>query len=276
MSAPVSFRNSAIQQWVYQEPKKNPKNGLNVYLNSSAADTSNPRIQLAKGRAPFGLQDGMEATARKNLEVNVECEDLTAFLENINMQNIDWITENCPKLFKRELERSVVSTLYRSLMAMPTNPSYKPLLRIKINTSGREPTRVFIVEKDATDTEPMEFSQGKIEDLVPGCTVLPIVEVGGLWFVSKGCGMTFVATDILVWPRHERPDWAFVGFRGVRTEPLPSCAPEPDATVITGGAATDTASAFGLDLGASEVSGHGSDVTAGAAAVDNDNMMLES
>lgn len=233
-----SFTDAPIAEWVYQEPRKNPKNGLNVYLNAGATNTSNPKIQLAKGRAPFGIQDGMEATARKNLEVNVDSEELFEFLERLNNQNIDWITTNCPKLFKRELERSVVSTLYRSLMTMPTNPSYKPLLRIKINSSGREPTRVFVVEKDETSTTPMEFSQGTMSDIVPGCTVLPIVEVGGLWFVSKGCGMTLVATDVLVWPTRARSPWAFVGLRGVQT--VARSDPEPDGTVIGNGNPTST------------------------------------
>ena len=231
-----SFTDAPIEDWVYQEPRKNPKNGLNVYLNCSASNTSNPKIQLAKGRAPFGIQDGMEATARKNLEVSVDNADLLAFLERINNQNIDWITSNSPKLFKRELERSVVATLYRSLMSLPSNPNYKPLLRIKINSSGRDPTRVFVVEKDETATSPMEFSQGTMNDIVPGCTVLPIVEVGGLWFVSKGCGMTFVATDVLVWPIRARSSWAFVGLRGVQT--VAQSDPEPDGTVV--GISTNT------------------------------------
>lgn len=229
-SAVTSFLTVPIADWVYQEPRKNPKNGLNVYLNSSSTNNSNPKIQLAKGRAPFGIQDGMEANARKNLEVNVESDELFKFLENVNNQNIDWVTSNCPKLFKRELDRGVVATLYRSLMSMPTNPSYKPLLRIKINSSGREPTRVFVVEKDETESTPMEFSHGTMADIVPGCLVLPIVEVGGLWFVSKGCGMTLVATDVLVWPIRARSTWSFVGFQGVQT--AAQTDPEPDGTIV--------------------------------------------
>jgi hypothetical protein len=227
----TQYTQTPISDWVYQQPRKNPKNGLNVYINESAQSSNNPRIQLARGRVPFGIQDGQDPTAaRKNLEMDVDDDEFADFLARVDSQNVDWITENSLSLFRREMDRGVVATVHRSLASVPTNPAYKPLLRIKVKTTGNEPTRIMIVEEDATETQPMKWREGTVDDLTKKCTVLPIVEVGGLWFVSSGCGMTFVATDLLVWPKIERQEWAFLGIQAQRVEP--GSAPEPDATVL--------------------------------------------
>lgn len=221
MQSTVSFKNAQVSEWKFQEPRKNPKNGLNVYVSTSNTDASNPKIQLTRMRAPFGIQDGMEVTARKNLELSVDADELLPFLEAVNSRCRDWVISNSSKLFKR-VDAAMAGAMFRPLASMPENPNYKPLLRVKINTSTSTPTRVFVVQEDSTPTSPMKIRGGSLADIMPGCNVLPIVELGGLWFVSNSCGLTLVATDLLVWPQRGREAWAFIDIPAVQVN-----TPEP-------------------------------------------------
>jgi hypothetical protein len=231
MSAtPYNTANTA--EWVYQEPRKNPKNGLNVYVQESTRCARNPRVQLEKCRAPFGVQDGMEESSRKNLELAVVSEEMKPWAVDRDEQNIGWITANCPALFKKEMKRNTVEALYRTLLTPPSNAAYSPLMRIKINSGGRQPTNVMVVLEDGTETTPMRWRRGTIADITPHSEVLPIVEVVGLWFVSKGCGMTMVATDLLVYPTQKRGFDFQLGFSAVRCDDDESKMPEPEASVF--------------------------------------------
>lgn len=236
------FSDVSTNSWIYQEPRKNPKNGINVYLQESANVARNPRIQLEKSRTPFGVQDGLEESSRKNIELAVTSDALKQWATNLDHQNVTWITDNCPSLFKKEMNRSTVEALYRPLLTPPTNVAYSPLMRLKINSGGRNPTNVMVVVSDGNATTPMKWRTGTLADITPHCDIIPIVEVVGLWFVSKGCGMTLVATDILVFPTKKRGFDFQLGFNAVRCnsddeegkEPL-----EPEASMIIGGGGED-------------------------------------
>jgi hypothetical protein len=205
MSACPNYNDSSFNGWVYQEPRKNPKNGMNVYIKEGVhAGATNPRMQMDRSSCPFGVQDGMEEGARKNLELSVSSEGMRAWATALDNHNTDWITANCPALFKKEMPRSTVETLYRPVLTPASNPSYCPLIRVKINSGGRAATNVMIVVDEGDDSRPLRWKTGSIADLTQHCQVLPIVEVVGLWFVSKACGMTIVATDLLVFPQKKR------------------------------------------------------------------------
>ena len=203
MSCP-SYTAVSPSQWVYQQPKKNKNGGLSVNLQTSPTHSSSPRVQLDRLRCPFGVQDGLEASSRKNLEVAVSMESLKAWAATIDEQNIQWIVGNSQALFKKEMKRATVDALYRTLLSTPSNSAYDPLLRLKINSDGAQATNVMIVVQEGNASTPLTWRHGSLEDIERGAEVIPIVEVTGLWFVSKGCGMTLVATDVLVFPKRKR------------------------------------------------------------------------
>lgn len=205
MSGCQNYNESDFSGWVYQEPRKNPKNGMNVYIKDGVhAGATNPRMQMDRSSCPFGVQDGMEEGARKNLELSVSSESMREWATALDNYNTDWITANCPALFKKEMSRATVETLYRPVLTPASNPSYCPLIRLKINSGGRAATNVMIVVDEGDATRPLRWKTGSLDDLTQHCRVLPIVEVVGLWFVSKMCGMTIVATDLLVYPQKTR------------------------------------------------------------------------
>jgi hypothetical protein len=230
MSTPVPlYAEVDPAQWSFGEPKKNPKNGLNVFVNDPRTKR-NPRFQLDRCRCPFGVQDGIKddsaptatPSGRKNLELAVASEGMQRWGAQVDAAMIGWVTANSMNLFKKEMKQPTVEALYRTLLAQPNNPSYSPLLRIKVNDGGKQATQVKVVvdEGDSARGRPLRWRKGTLADISPQSEVIPIVEAVGLWFVSKGCGMTLVATDLLVFPATARGgfDFALGGVNAERVE----------------------------------------------------------
>ena len=198
------FSTASPSTWIYQQPRKTKNGGVSINLQQSASHLSAPRVQLERLRCPFGVQDGMEASSRQNLEVAVSLETLRNWTTALDDQNLQWIVNNSVLLFKKEMKRATVEALYRPLLTTPANAAYDPLLRLKINKDGPQATNVMIVVNEGAANSPMKWRHGTLDEIERHAEVIPIVEVSGLWFVSKACGMTLVATDLLVFPRRRR------------------------------------------------------------------------
>jgi hypothetical protein len=203
MSCP-DYNTANSSGWVYQQPRKNKNGGMSVNMQLSSTQLSTPKVQLERLRCPFGIQDGLEASSRKNLEIDVSAQSLREWAQRLDEQNLNWIVENSVMLFKKEMKRATVEALYRPLLTTPSNAAYNPLLRLKINSEGGQATRVMIVMSEGNATAPLKWRHGTLADIERHAEVIPIVEITGLWFVSKGCGMTLVATDLLVFPKRAR------------------------------------------------------------------------
>jgi hypothetical protein len=236
----LPYNQIDVAQWQYTEPKRNPKNGWNVFLHDQ--NKRNPRMQLDRCRVPFGVQDGVEESAnssRKNLELSINKREFQEWAAAMDAQNVRWVTANSEVVLKKEMKQATVEALYRSLLS-PQRGNYDPLLRVKVNTTGTHATTVFVVEDEgcAENNVPMRYRKGSLDDVVPHCEVVPIVEVVGLWFISKGFGMTLLATDLLVYPPAKRG-----GFQFALAQPAVQCTnstvgsvythlPEPEESVL--------------------------------------------
>lgn len=234
MSAPT-YTQLDVTKWQYTEPKRNPKNGWNVFLHDQ--NKRNPRMQLDKCRVPFGVQDNLEDTSstRKNLELSITNAGFQAWASTLDAQNIKWVTDNSMAVFKKEMKQATVEALYRSMLT-PHKGDYPPLLRVKVNASGRQATQVFVVEDEGNGSTPLKYRPGTVDDVSPHSEVLPIVEVVGLWFIAKGFGMTLLATDLLVFPAPKRG-----GFHFALPQPAVQCSagsvisatlPDPEPSVL--------------------------------------------
>ncbi len=222
MSVP-SYLDENPAAWIFDEPKNNQNNGKNVYVKSP--DTKrNPRFQFPRCRVPFGVQDGKKEdgapagasaaagqSSRKNLELSVDEASMVAWARRVDERMVSWITENCFNLFKREMKQSTVEALYRQLATPSNREGYAPLMRVKINASGKQVTRVMVVKDEGNPERglPLRYATGTLDDITPQCHVIPIVEAAGLWIISKACGFTLVATDLLVFPAAEQGGFAF-------------------------------------------------------------------
>lgn len=274
MSVP-SFTDENPFNWVFDKPTKNQSGGSNVYVKSPVTKR-NPRFQFPRCRAPFGVQDGKREDAagggvaaaapsgstqssRKNLELSVDDSAMVAWSRRVDERMVTWITENSEALFKREIKQSTVEALYRQLATPSNREGFAPLMRVKINAAGKQATRVLVV-KDEGNAElglPLRYAAGTLDDITPQCHVIPIVEAAGLWIISKACGFTLVATDLLVFPTAEEGGFAFsLPGPAVRVEDGDDSrnGPEVDASVL--GAPT-VISRAGQDAAMSDASGEG-------------------
>ena len=212
-----------ISQFVYKSPQKNKKGGMNAYVDSSKDDPSNPKVQFPKCRCPFGLSDKKADAgeyARRNLELSADDQGMLEWIQKFDTQNIEVAAKNSETWFRKKLSFDALSTtLYRHCaQASQKDPDkYAPLVRVKVTESGKNMTNVFIVYKDAKTGEE-KYKRGDFDALTKNCHVVPIVEVSGLWFVSKGFGCTLVATDLLVWPSEQEDEFGFVGFSMTKAE----------------------------------------------------------
>ena len=223
-----------ISKVVYKDPVKNSRGGLNGYLDTSAEDRSNPRFQFPKCRTPFGISDRKSDNefARLNLELSCDDERMLEFIKAFDAQNIKIASKNSPDWFKKQLsEQALGDTLYRWTSQEHKEGKYAPLVRVKISETGRKPTNIWIVYEDGEGKQ--RYRKGTSDEIVKDSHVVPIVEVGGLWFVSKGFGMTLSATDLLVYPAAKKEDFGFIGIdvqpgdAAAAPAPAPASDPEP-------------------------------------------------
>jgi hypothetical protein len=134
------------------------------------------------------------------MEVSVDDEYLQGFFRTLDAQNIDMAARNSKEWFKKDLTADQLSaTLYRHSIMPDQSGRFAPLVRLKVNGPGtRRPTRIFVARPTAEGG--MEYKPGTIEDCPPQSHVTPIVELGGMWFISKGFGCAINCTDLLVYP----------------------------------------------------------------------------
>ena len=170
---------------VYKAPVRNSRGGLNLYMDTSATNKRNPKFQLPKMRAPFGVSDKVHSDnefARKNLELSLEDEECLAWVKKLDAQNIEKAAENSEEWFRKKLSAEALSeTLYRHSAQEHKEGKFAPLFRVKISDpSARRPTNIYIVEKDAI-TGAEKAREGTYDEITPNSHVTAIVEIGGLW-----------------------------------------------------------------------------------------------
>jgi hypothetical protein len=216
MAATQTYSDINVEAFHYKEPIKNSKGGMNTYIDTSSTDRSSPEFQLAeKMRVPFGVRDsGIDGSGaenpRKNLEVAVENEALQEVINSIDTRNIGVAALKSVEWFKKKLTaEQLAATLYRPSLSPDVTGRFAPLLRIKVAGKGsRTPTKIFVSDDSGGTTT---YKPGTLDDITPGCHITPIVKLGGLWFVSKGFGVTFNASYLLVYPnRKPQAEFPFV------------------------------------------------------------------
>ena len=228
-----------ISKTVYKDPVKNSRGGLNGYMDTSSENRSNPRFQLEKCRTPFGISDRQQDSefARKNLELSCDSEKMLAFFKAFDQQNVKEASKNSESWFKKSLsEEALGDTLYRWTAQESKEGKYAPLVRIKISETGRKPTNIYIVYEDADGKQ--KYRKGSADEIVKDSFVVPIIEVGGLWFVSKGFGMTLSATDLLVYPAAKKEEFGFIGVEGIEAGDAAPPAPSSSGGEGGGGGST--------------------------------------
>lgn len=218
-----------VEDWSYEDPKRNSNNGLNVFVRENSNSRSSPIFQLERSRAPFGVNDGYvkpgEAprapSSKKNLTLSVDNKEVQQFLKAMDARQVRWVAQNSKRLFNREMSEDMVNILYnhtlKELSAEKAELGYAPLFKIKVQTEGKYATKVMVVNQAGN-----AFHWGSYLDIVPNCDVIPRVRVTGLWFANNACGSMLTATHLVVYPPAEMKANPIRGLQNLKCVETPA------------------------------------------------------
>lgn len=214
-TAAQSFTDVDFNNFYRKEPKRNSNGGFNSYIDIAKDVKAAPRIQWGECTAKFGLSEPMEGSTRRNLELSVQNENMLKWLRGFDQANISHVAEYSETYFRKKLTEDVLGqTLYRYSAPEHPEKKYEPLWRIKVITEGKGKTNFFKVETETNEdgTEEQVIVPCDVSVLQPWCRVVPITTLTGLWFVSKGFGCTYVASDLLIYEQPKKRSGDFVGL----------------------------------------------------------------
>lgn len=205
------------KSFVYKEPVVNKFKSRTSYVNKSKDVLARPRYQMAlkdepQLRAPYGISkpfdDKQSDDDRKSLDMSIESDNLLAVLKDLDEHNINVAFENCERWFGKKLTREHITFMYRPIVTPDKNGKYRPTFRTKINTNAQSDraTRFFYIEE--ADNK-VKYIQKDSAIVTKGCRLVPMVEIGSLWFSSTQFGMTLECTDLIVFPHAQREEFPF-------------------------------------------------------------------
>lgn len=155
--------------------------------------------------APYGLSEPLAggATNRLSLDLTIEDPRVQEKLEAIDAHNIQTATDKSIDWFKKQLDAVVIKENYTPIVKKPSNEKYKPTCRFKVQTDGDNATKIYVASPCAGGNE-FQLYDGSHLDLKKSSKYLVVAETSGLWFQAKTFGMSFTATEIIVWNK-KRP-----------------------------------------------------------------------
>lgn len=171
------------------------------------ADVSEARL-----RCPYGISEPLEPkeTDRKTLDITIENDSLRKTLMALDEHIIDVAHQNCVKWFGKTCSREVIADKYRSLVqeSKKADKNYKPVVRTKVCVSAAADnrTRFFKVDDSGSNWNIEEVDYTIIGN---GSRIIPVVELGSIWFSSTAFGLSLDATHILVFQTSQRSDFPF-------------------------------------------------------------------
>lgn len=190
----------------YSKPKTNQSGGQTIFINNANAPAHEQRLVIALPRChiPFGISD---YNGRKSIQFSLKgdsekMQQFKQFLTELDLKNVQKGTNESSKWFKKQLTPEVVQSLYNPSMKQP-NDMYPPIFRARLPT--HPDTGKFM--GDIFDANKRIVSQ---DSITPGCEVEAIVELVGIYFVSKEFGVSWKVVQLKVYPNERLRGYSFL------------------------------------------------------------------
>ncbi len=183
-----------------------------VHVNAKGAKT----CQLTDGGRPKTHSSGKTCSVRlgpsnfdrdplatrQNLELRIPPE-LEAYFDSVDKWMLEYLLANSERIFKKQLTASQVLDSYNP--TLKRQGDYPPLLRAKIDSTGRRACRFWDAEQKKREA-PEEWR---------GSEVKAMFHLSHLWIMGTSCGLVVNTTDLLVqevstafpWGAEEPPAW---------------------------------------------------------------------
>ena len=201
---------AGMREWSFRDPVVNSKGGKSVFIDISPSQRGTPKIQCVVDgetglRAPFGLSapfaDSGNSPSRTSLDFSLDSDDLLNFWKEVDRHVLRSATANCEKWFKKGLSEVEISSLYRPIVTEKEGSTYRPTFRTKLNAQNTKGApRIYVLHNDG---KKVSYDKGTLADVTQDARYWPIVQVSGLWFLSRQMGVSLVVSDLLVIPKQK-------------------------------------------------------------------------
>jgi hypothetical protein len=201
MSVVKAYDEIDVTQWDVSNLEVNKKGGKSAYIYSSIRDKVTPRIQLCKDgdtklKSPFGLNSyDVSQIDRKNLEFSISTPELEEFFRNVDAFALRTAKDNSERWFKKSISETEIMSMYKPCLVENDN-GFPPIVRSKVTINGTSPTRIWKVTDISDHTR--EYEEGTVDDLNRSNRYIPIIAVGGVFFMQRIFGVSLTCTDIMV------------------------------------------------------------------------------
>lgn len=233
-----SFAEESPAAWEKSAVKVSERGSKQVYTNRPGTRGS-PAFYLPEMQTPFGARPPKEGNGRPSVDLSVTDENLKQWLQALDSANVDYIVHNSMEIFnvRQPRSREMVSELHTAMAKYSDKyPDYPPLLRVKLNVNGRNPTKILIVTGGTLAGGDLQAYEGTMEDVTPFSRVQAEVKAEGFWFIQNGSGFTFSASRLLVWPGAGDEPAPINGLAVVPRPDIPAGpGPEPEMSMVGGG-----------------------------------------
>jgi len=216
-----------VKTWYYKNPERNQKGGFTNFIVRKAGDFDRICFQATAQEgeprcvAPFGVSEPYDATKtdsnKRNFELNIKSQNLMQFLRALDDHTLQMAIQNAEVWFggddskKKKTKppsESDVRSFYRSIIQEgDEEKGYDPIFRTKVIIEGQNKLRVYIYE-GLINGKP-SCRRGTLADVTSFVECVPIVEVVGMWFMSKQFGLSLTTTDVVLFPKAKRAPGLF-------------------------------------------------------------------
>lgn len=185
--------------YVSTRPQNEPESKLNFVLSWEPIEPTDSEIVASLPNAPYGLSEPLAGgnPNRPSLEVTLEDDKVKDFFESVDQRNKKAAIDNSMEWFKKQVDERSVEDRYTPIVKKASSEKYKPCIRFKIQADGERATKIIVVQPSVDDT--LNTYDGTVADIKKNSKCLIVGETTGLWFQTHSFGMSFNATEILVW-----------------------------------------------------------------------------
>ena len=226
MSA-ATFASIDLSKIAFSPAKKLEKGGYVSYVNAAPGEFRKVSFQLGDEThplvAPYGISepyDPDQATNKRNFELSINSPEMLKFFKDLDELVIKTVTANSHIWFANKksggpLTEEQVRSIYIPLVK-DDNPDYEPSVKTKV-----------IVEPKATQQAVQIWEQIRVGNKMgrrlvnsqenpkfyqavgKHCSVVPYVEIGGLYMMSKNFSLTLTTTHIMKMAAEAVPEFPF-------------------------------------------------------------------
>lgn len=192
---------------------KNKKGSNVVYVVKSPLEDRNVSVQLIypeedKLVAPFGLSIfDKESGGRLGLDISVDRADIVEWAQALDARNIQVAIQNKATWFKAGTTDDQIQSMYYPTLQQDPMGKYAPKLHTKVNSMpGNSQLQVRIFKKETN-----KWAPGTNDDLMRKFVkLIPIIEIGPIWFQKLQFGMTLLTKSVMVFPAEEQKEFNFL------------------------------------------------------------------